>query len=282
MMNLPNYFLADLPPEATLNPSMIEEACRALKRNRESYLADRSTQNLITVLSNLSHQWLQPGYPFRKLALEKGPAALGFSEVTLAKGLDAFFSEVTRENLQSLLEQDLGDARRLDEIIASDLEQRSDRAAIATGPEFLVHITGGKLPNPTLFSLLLGLLVRSAQFVKCASGTSLLARLFAHSLYEVEPKLAACLEIAEWRGGNAALEKAIFDAADCVTATGTDETLAAIRERLPLKTRFLGYGHRVSFAYVANGVLSGLNAKKIIARAAADVVAWNQLGCLSP
>ena len=48
---------------------------------------------------------------------------------------------------------------------------------------------------------MLGLLTRSAQFVKCARGTSLLPRLFAHSIYEVEPKLASCLEIAEWPGG---------------------------------------------------------------------------------
>jgi hypothetical protein len=38
-MNLPNYFLADLPPEATLSPAMIAEACQTLKRNREHYLA---------------------------------------------------------------------------------------------------------------------------------------------------------------------------------------------------------------------------------------------------
>ena len=38
-MNLPNYFLADLPPEATLSPAMITEACQTLKRNREQYLA---------------------------------------------------------------------------------------------------------------------------------------------------------------------------------------------------------------------------------------------------
>ena len=43
-MNLPNYFLADLPPEATLSPAMITEACQTLKRNRERYLASRSTQ----------------------------------------------------------------------------------------------------------------------------------------------------------------------------------------------------------------------------------------------
>ena len=34
-MNLPNYFIADLPPEATLTPTLIAEACQTLKRNRE-------------------------------------------------------------------------------------------------------------------------------------------------------------------------------------------------------------------------------------------------------
>jgi hypothetical protein len=38
----------------------------------------------------------------------------------------------------------------------------------------------------------------------------------------------------------------------------------------------------VSFAFVTSGVLSGLNARKVVERAAADVAAWNQLGCLSP
>ena len=100
-------------------------------------------------------------------------------------------------------------------------------------------------------SIVLGLLTRSAQFVKCASGAAFLPRLFAHSLYDADPKLGACLEIAEWRGGKADLETALFAEADCVTATGSDETLAAIRARLPVKTRFLGYGHRVSFGFVA-------------------------------
>ena len=61
----------------------------------------------------------------------------------------------------------------------------------------------------------------------------LLPRLFAHSIHEFEPKLAACLEVAEWRGGDTALEVALFAAADCVTATGAMRTLLAIRNRLP-------------------------------------------------
>jgi len=148
-----------------------------------------------------------------------------------------------------------------------------------------------------------GILLRSAQFVKCASGSSFLPRLFAHSVYEADGKVGACLELAEWSSSeprrnsgapmradsldpiakrNVELMKAMFGQAGCVTATGSDESLAAIRRFVPAKTRFVGYGHRVSFAYVAEGMLSSATRRKVVEDAAEDVVAWNQLGCLSP
>lgn len=281
-MNLPNYFLADLPPEATLSPAMITEACQTLKRNRQTYLAHHSTEHMIKILSEVAGNWLQADDPFRKMALELGPGQTGFSAATLARGLDSFFSELTSDNLNALLVQELGDARRLDHLLAVGDDHKRGRSALARGPELLVHIAPGNIPNPALMSIVLGVLVRSAQFVKCASGTAFLPRLFAHSLYDVEPKLGACLEIAAWRGGNIDSERVLFDEADCVTATGSDETLAAIRAKLPAKTRFLGYGHRVSFAFVTREALHGHHAKKVAAQAAADVAAWNQLGCLSP
>ncbi len=281
-MTLPNYFLADLPPEATLAPDMLAEACLTLRRNRERYLAPRPTARLVSLLAELGENWLQADYPFRRLAMEQGPAALGFSPPTLARGLDAFFRQLTAENLHALLIQDLGHAGRLDAFQVSVEDARSGRAALAVGPELLCHITAGNLPVGALHSLVLGLLVRSAQFVKCARGQALLPRLFAHSIYEADPKLGACLEIAEWPGGSAALEDAVFAAADCVTATGSDETLAALRPRVPAQARFLGYGHRVSFAYVCAEMLDGFSARKCAQRAAADIAAWNQLGCLSP
>ncbi|MBI5385727.1 MAG: hypothetical protein HZA90_13695 [Verrucomicrobia bacterium] len=281
-MTLPNYFIADLPPGATLSPVMIREACQTLKRNRLAYLAERSTPRLIRALSELAEDWLQPDFPFRQLALELGPAATGFPVKTLANGLDSFFRRLTAENLRALLVQDLGHAQRLDAVSATGAEVESQRAALATGPEMLVHIAAGNVPNPTLMSILLGLLTHSAQFVKCATGTSLLPRLFAHSLYQVEPKLASCLEIAEWRGGNAMLEEALFAEADCVTVTGSDATIEEVRDHLPPRVRLLSYGHRVSFGYVTRDVLFGSNTRKVVAQAAADIIAWNQLGCLSP
>jgi hypothetical protein len=167
----------------------------------------------------------------------------------------------------------------------------------------LAHITAGNIPNPTLLSIVLGLLLRSAQFVKCASGSALLPRLFGHSLYQADGKVGLCLEIAEWKSGeprknsagpiradvlepiakrNQELLKALFKQADCVTATGSEEALAAIRRLAPARTRFISHGHRVSFAYIAGGMLDSATRRETIERATDDIVAWDQLGCLSP
>jgi hypothetical protein len=278
-MNLPNYFIADLPPDHTVTPLLVTEACQTLKRNREQYLLGRTTSNIVSVLSATAQSWLAPDNRFRKLALERGAAESGFGEMTIARGLDSFFKQLTSENLNALITQDLGNMERLDRFAH---DRASDTAALARGQELILHITAGNIPNPTIFSIALGLLARSAQFVKCARGTSLLPRLFAHSIYEVEPKLASCLEIAEWPGGTQTLEEPLFSEADCVTATGSDETLAAIQKRLPPRVRFLAYGHRVSFGYIASDALARFELKKILECAANDVAAWNQLGCLSP
>jgi hypothetical protein len=281
-MNLPNFFLADLPPETVLDAAVISEACQTLKRNREQYLRGRSTASLVQLFAELASSWLSPEYPFRKLALGADPAQTGFSPQTLRRGLDSFFQEITAEKLETLLALELGTSRRLDEFCAPLLEQKAGRCGLARGPELLAHIAGGTLPTPSFLSIILGLLVRSAQFVKCASGASLLTRLFAHSLYEVEPKLGACLEIAAWPGGREDLEDALFQAVDCLTVTGSDETLAHVRKRVPPHVRCLAYGHRVSFGYITHEALSSYNAARIAERAAADVTAWNQRGCLSP
>jgi hypothetical protein len=288
-MTLPDFFFADLPPEATLSPMMIAAACDTLKRNREKYLLPRTTDDIVKILCEVGTEWLQPENQFRKLALELGPAETGFSKPILEKGLDDFFRRFTPENFQSLLEQELGDTASVtgDECRVTVENAAPRHSSLVTrhfwrGPDFLVHIAAGNLPNPALMSLALGLLTRSAQFLKCASGASLLPRLFAHSIYHADPKLGACLEIAAWRGGNLELENALFAHADCVTATGSDETLEKIRARLPVKIRFLGYGQRVSFGFITREVLRDETVAEIILRTADDVIAWDQNGCLSP
>lgn len=279
---LPNYFLADLPPEAALRPEMIAEAGQTLKRNRERYLLPRSTESIIQTIHEVARSWLAPHSPWRTLALQEGPARTGFSRAMLESGLDAFFQQLTPRHLLALVTQDLGHPQRLERLVANDAEAFLGAQAHARGPALLTHFTAGVLPTPVFTAILHGLLVRSAQFVKCATDTAFLPRLFAHSLRDQEPKLAACLEIAEWKGGTEPLEAALFEESDCVVASGADETMQTLRRSLPSRTRFVAHGHRVSAGYVAREMLGPYDEARTLEAAARDVVTWDQLGCLSP
>ncbi len=279
--NLPSYFLADLPSEAELTAGLITEACQTLKRNGQQYLEGRPTESVIRLLARLGREWLSDDFPFRQLALQACPAATGFSAEVLAAGLDQFFQQWTVENFEALLRQELGHAQRLDDFFPKEDEGPSTRTSMALGPRLLAHFAPGNIPVPALMQMALGLLTRSAQFVKCASGQALVPRMFAHSLYEADHKLGACLEVAAWKGGSEHLESALFAEADCIIATGSDVTLAAIRLKLPPTARFVGYGTKVSFGYVTLEAMER-HAQAVVDHAAADVTAWNQRGCLSP
>jgi hypothetical protein len=280
-MNLPNYFLADLPAEAELTAGLITEACQTLRRNRERHLEGRTTESIIRLLDRLAAEWLSADFPFRREVLESGPAATGFSAPVLAAGLDQFFKQLTEENLEALLRQELGHPRRLDGFHPDEHPATGKRTALARGPLLLAQIAPGNIPNPVLSEMVLGLLTRSAQFVKCASGGAFIPRLFAHSLYEADHKIGSCLEVAEWKGGIEPLESALLAEADCIVATGSDEMLDAIGKKVPRTARFLAYGTRVSFGYVTRQSLEQ-DAEEVVQNAAADVTAWNQRGCLSP
>ena len=125
-MNLPNYFLADLPPEATLSPAMITEACQTLKRNRERYLAGRSTEQsganierrggrLVAAGQSVSASWR---WSMRSAslglnqsqALNCNKALLFFHAPPWKRAWTIFSGNSPPENFQALLVQELGDA----------------------------------------------------------------------------------------------------------------------------------------------------------------------------
>ncbi len=96
-MNTPNYFIADLPPEA-LTPAMVAEACIAIKRNRAQFLLKRNTSSLIRTLVTVAEDWKHDANPFRQRALAEAPAEIGFSKEVIARGLDEFFAQITKKN----------------------------------------------------------------------------------------------------------------------------------------------------------------------------------------
>ena len=279
---IPDYFLIDTQPEARITPSVITEACRQLKRNRTQYLRDIPTEQIITMIARLAENWCDDHFPFRKMALESSTEKTGFSSASLAHGMDRFFLRITEDNLHNLMTQEFGDSRRMDSPLGTPEERVDNRVSMARGPELISLVTAANLPSLTIMSIVHGLLIGSAQFIKCPEGSGYIPKLFAHSLYDAHPKLGACIELASWTGGDEALEKSLFEESDCVVATGRDETVTSVRSRILPHQRFVGHGSRVSFAYIQKDMLSRAMAKELAKNAAQDVASWNQLGCLSP
>ena len=238
-----DYFLAD-KPGAELTHSLIAEASQTLRRNCNEYLATLGNEQIISKLAEVANLWRSPDYPLRQMALDADPEETGFPREVLAAGLDACFADWTQEKFFMLLTQEFGAPTRLQ----SFASQPNRTYSMVNGPQLIAHIAPGNLPVPVFQSIAFGLLLRSAQFVKCASGKSLLPRLFGHSLHFVEPGMAAALEIAEWDGGNESLESALFAEADCVHAGDHFTSRRRCRRvepaRLPVAARDLRGGKR--------------------------------------
>jgi hypothetical protein len=138
------------------------------------------------------------------------------------------------------------------------------------------------VPGLPLWSLISGLLVKAGNVGKVSSGEPLMASLFARLLAEVEPRLADALAVVWWKGGDTAREQALFAQADLVAAYGGNDSLEKIRRQVPITTRFLPFGHKLSFGMVGRAALDARKAAATARLAAYDVGRYDQQGCYSP
>jgi hypothetical protein len=138
------------------------------------------------------------------------------------------------------------------------------------------------VPGLPLWSLACGLLVKAPAVGKVASAEPLFASLFTRLLAEVEPRLADALAIVWFKGGDTASERALFNEADVVLAYGGNDTLHALRAQVPVSTRFLPHGHKLSVGLVSAAALDAQQVQTVARAAALDVVRYEQQGCYSP
>ncbi|MFQ5667251.1 MAG: acyl-CoA reductase [Candidatus Binatia bacterium] len=247
--------------------SAIDRATRAVNQGRP-----RSVGGLLATLDRVIGNWLRPDYHLRQLAEQVLPEATGFSPTTVRHGLPLLLAPLRGEALGALLDHELGNRLVLD---------RWHRGRRAVGPSLITHILPGNIPGLAAAPILLSLAVKSAVLVKPAAGDPIFPVLFAASIREVDDELAQRLIVACWRGGDEALERVAFTQSDVVVAGGSDGAIAAIAARVP--GRFIGHGHKVSFAAIGKERLSDRAAGRALARRLAyDVSLWDQQGCLSP
>jgi hypothetical protein len=245
----------------------------ALARLREASraLARRPPRAALASLARLLDEWRDPGSPRRRELEAALPAATGFSPETVRAGLAVSLEPLSGEALERVARRELGGMRALE-----------GRGALhICGFETTAVLLAGALPTPTLLDLLLPLALGSGVLAKPSRHDPVTPRVLAGALADLDPELAACLALAPFGSDGAGCLDAFLEA-DCVVATGSDQTVAEVARRLRPPRRLLPRGHRLSVAALGPAATRGRALESAAEGLARDVALWDQLGCLSP
>ena len=85
----PNYFLCDMPSEATLSSNMVQEAIATLQQNAETYLHPRTIEHQVTLIENLTQLWMDEMFPYRCELLGHCGGKIRFSREIFSHGLES-------------------------------------------------------------------------------------------------------------------------------------------------------------------------------------------------
>ncbi|AGT32453.1 acyl-CoA reductase [Geobacillus genomosp. 3] len=261
-----------------LTVGQLNKVAEKVKQASARVLPSFSVMEMVELLGRAVEQLLDRRHPVRQKAERVLPIVTGYDAEMVRLGLTSYFKTFRKPQLQRFLVEDFETPLLLD-----GFQPRAKGGfSKAVGPELIVHIWAGNVPALPLWSLISGLLVKAGNIGKVSSAEPLFAGWFARLVVEIEPKLADCLAVVWWKGGDAERERAMFQQADVVVGYGSNASLQDMQSRIPVTTRFLPFGHKISFGIVSRSCLDARKAWQTAHQAAFDIVRYDQQGCYSP
>lgn len=261
-----------------LSQQQLDQVIEVVKESCTSVLKSMSVTQMIEIIDKVIGQLLDRSNPYRQKAEELLPIVTGYDKELIRIGLTNYLKTFRKQNLQRFIVEDFGNPLLLD-----DFQPRTKRGfSKAVGANVTVQVWAGNVPALPLWSFISSLIVKSGTIGKLPSAEPLFAGWFAKMIVEVEPRLADCLAVIWWKGGDEEKERRIFQQADIVLAYGGNRALESIKSRVPITTRFLPFGHKISFGIVSRVSLDSRKVWKTVRDAAYDVIRYDQQGCYSP
>jgi len=261
-----------------LSEEQISDLAEMVKKNSKAVLKSFTVNQIIDMIDRAIAKFLDRSSPYRQKAEKLLPVITGYDEEIIRLGLTSYLKTFRKPQLYRFLAEDFGNPMLLD-----DFQPRPKGGlSKAVGQDLVVHVWAGNVPALPIWSLISGLMVKSGNIGKVSSNEPLFAGLFVQALVEIEPRLADCLAIVWWKGGDQAREHPLFNQADIVVGYGSNQSLSSLRNQIPITTRFLPFGHKISFGMVSKAALDARKAAQTAHYAAIDIMRYDQQGCYSP
>lgn len=235
-----------------------------------SEIIERIDQAILYLLNRSSKERRQ---------LEKWlPYITRFDSEMIRFGITSYLKQFRKKELWRFLTEDFSNP-----IILDQFQPRVKGGfSKAIGPNLATHFWAGNVPGVPLWSLISSMLVKGGNIGKVSSSEPLFASIFARVLHTIDPMLAKSLAIVWWRGGDVERESVIGKLSDVVIGYGRNESLTSIKNRLPITTRFITYGHKVSFGIISRSSIDVEKVRQTVKDVAKDVMRYDQQGCYSP
>ena len=259
--------------------AFVEVLADYLKKQREAYLAKLPLERIIQVLDKASRLWLDPDYPPRRLALKTIPAVTGFSPEVVAASIDVEMESSLADDIWRALEDEIINPLYLDDFQYS---KQLDGFRRAFGPELLVSFFSENIPALPHLLFMRAALVKSACLGKVASGEPTFAPLYLKTIEDIDPRMAECMSVLYWRGGEEGVEDAVFNQADAVILFGGVEACNSLIERIPRRIRILVHGHKLGFGAIGKNRLRSHGIDELAKAVAYDHAMFDQQACLAP
>ena len=261
-----------------LTPAQMRDVVSTVASARRRVLGAMSVNDIADIIDAAVHMLLDRTSPYRQRAETLLPRVSGFDAEMIRLALPEYLRTFRKPELLRFVHEDFPNPAVLDGLqpaIKGGFVQ-------AHGPDVLTHIWAGNVPALSLWSFVCGLLVKAGNIGKLASAEPLFAGWFAELVASIEPRLADAFAVVWWPSDEHDVADALYGRSDVVLAYGGNDTLAAIGERVPVTTRYLPYGHKLSFGMAARETLDQYKAWSVAHAAAVDIVRYDQHGCYSP
>lgn len=206
-------------------------------------------------------------------------AELGWGVDLAADTLDGMAGIWSRDALVRLVEVELGSTAVLDGFARDERwPGPGRRSRRAVGPLAVLQVLAGNVPGVAITATIRALIARSGVLCKLPASEPGLLPAFCRLLAEEDPQLGGLVAATWWSGARYPVAwRQWTKRAGAAVVYGDAATIESVRQNLPAGIPLVAYGPKTGVA-VALPDASARAARDL----AADVLAYDQQGCVSP